>query len=100
MAFPRPSTGTTTPHPRIFPVSSTPRSPRKPKASCPTQRSDPLTNRSSEPYSTALLKRALTLRSYAVGMLCRAMACPTPSMLDAARRVLCYLSHHRSVGLR
>eukprot|EP00965_Chrysotila_dentata_P185853 6135887-Pleurochrysis_carterae.AAC.1 len=38
--------------------------------------------------------------AYAVGMLCRAMSCPTPELLEAARRVLMYLSHHRSVGLR
>eukprot|EP00965_Chrysotila_dentata_P063085 2090098-Pleurochrysis_carterae.AAC.1 len=28
------------------------------------------------------------------------MSCPTPELLEAARRVLMYLSHHRSVGLR
>eukprot|EP00965_Chrysotila_dentata_P111128 3672789-Pleurochrysis_carterae.AAC.1 len=28
------------------------------------------------------------------------MSCPTPDLLDAARRVLYYLSHHRHVGLR
>eukprot|EP00965_Chrysotila_dentata_P126974 4200367-Pleurochrysis_carterae.AAC.2 len=28
------------------------------------------------------------------------MACPTTQLLDAARRLLYYLSHHRSVGLR
>eukprot|EP00965_Chrysotila_dentata_P205086 6182735-Pleurochrysis_carterae.AAC.1 len=28
------------------------------------------------------------------------MSCPTPDMLAAAKRVLFYLSHHRSVGLR
>eukprot|EP00965_Chrysotila_dentata_P224182 6194029-Pleurochrysis_carterae.AAC.1 len=28
------------------------------------------------------------------------MACPTQPMLDAAYRVLFYLSHHRAVGLR
>eukprot|EP00965_Chrysotila_dentata_P217943 6190314-Pleurochrysis_carterae.AAC.1 len=38
--------------------------------------------------------------AYAVGMLCRTMSCPTLDMLNAAKRVLCYLSHHRSVGLR
>eukprot|EP00965_Chrysotila_dentata_P046275 1538223-Pleurochrysis_carterae.AAC.1 len=27
------------------------------------------------------------------------MSCPTPELLEAARRVLMYLSHHRSVGL-
>eukprot|EP00965_Chrysotila_dentata_P012420 408618-Pleurochrysis_carterae.AAC.1 len=38
--------------------------------------------------------------AYAVGMLCRAMSCPTIDMLNAAKRVLFYLSHHRAVGLR
>eukprot|EP00965_Chrysotila_dentata_P083908 2769243-Pleurochrysis_carterae.AAC.1 len=38
--------------------------------------------------------------AFAVGMLCRAMSCPTPELLKAAQRVLMYLSHHRSVGLR
>eukprot|EP00965_Chrysotila_dentata_P026205 868996-Pleurochrysis_carterae.AAC.1 len=28
------------------------------------------------------------------------MSCPTADMMVAAKRVLCYLSHHRSVGLR
>eukprot|EP00965_Chrysotila_dentata_P030773 1025031-Pleurochrysis_carterae.AAC.1 len=28
------------------------------------------------------------------------MSCPTPELLEAAQRVLMYLSHHRSVGLR
>eukprot|EP00965_Chrysotila_dentata_P060481 2004818-Pleurochrysis_carterae.AAC.1 len=35
--------------------------------------------------------------AYAVGMLCRTMSCPTLKLLDAAHRVLCYLSHHRHV---
>eukprot|EP00965_Chrysotila_dentata_P160292 5292957-Pleurochrysis_carterae.AAC.1 len=38
--------------------------------------------------------------AYAVGMLCRAMSCPTTDLMNAARRVLYYLSHHRHVGLR
>eukprot|EP00965_Chrysotila_dentata_P120476 3983966-Pleurochrysis_carterae.AAC.2 len=38
--------------------------------------------------------------AFAVGMLCRAMSCPTPELFGAAHRVLMYLSHHRSVGLR
>eukprot|EP00965_Chrysotila_dentata_P028131 935472-Pleurochrysis_carterae.AAC.1 len=33
--------------------------------------------------------------AYAVGMLCRAMSCPTPTLLDAAHRVLAYLYHHQ-----
>eukprot|EP00965_Chrysotila_dentata_P022513 745409-Pleurochrysis_carterae.AAC.1 len=28
------------------------------------------------------------------------MSCPTAELLDAARRVLMYLSHHKRVGLR
>ena len=35
----------------------------------------------------------------AVGQLCRAMAYPTPELLDAAMRVLYYLGRHRSIGL-
>eukprot|EP00965_Chrysotila_dentata_P023735 786529-Pleurochrysis_carterae.AAC.1 len=38
--------------------------------------------------------------AYSVGMLCRAMSCPTSALLDAARRVLMYLYLHRTVGLR
>eukprot|EP00965_Chrysotila_dentata_P089162 2944299-Pleurochrysis_carterae.AAC.1 len=38
--------------------------------------------------------------AYAVGMLCRAMSCPTALLLTSARRVLMYLYHHRDVCLR
>eukprot|EP00965_Chrysotila_dentata_P166267 5489172-Pleurochrysis_carterae.AAC.2 len=38
--------------------------------------------------------------AYAVGMLCRAMSCFTNEFLDAARRVLMYLSLLRDIGLR
>eukprot|EP00965_Chrysotila_dentata_P151000 4989689-Pleurochrysis_carterae.AAC.1 len=38
--------------------------------------------------------------AFAVGMLCRAMSCPTDELLAAAQRVLMYLSHYRSIGLR
>eukprot|EP00965_Chrysotila_dentata_P101502 3350985-Pleurochrysis_carterae.AAC.1 len=38
--------------------------------------------------------------AYAVGLLCRAMSCPTSALLDVAYRVLAYLRHHRHVGLR
>eukprot|EP00965_Chrysotila_dentata_P007619 248235-Pleurochrysis_carterae.AAC.1 len=34
--------------------------------------------------------------AYAVGMLCRAMSCPTPELLDAARRVLMATRHSTS----
>eukprot|EP00965_Chrysotila_dentata_P118370 3912784-Pleurochrysis_carterae.AAC.1 len=33
-------------------------------------------------------------------MLCRAISCPTPALLEAAHRVLAYLYHHQHVGLR
>eukprot|EP00965_Chrysotila_dentata_P079005 2605543-Pleurochrysis_carterae.AAC.3 len=32
--------------------------------------------------------------AFAVGMLCRAMSCPTEELLAAAQQVLMYLSHH------
>jgi hypothetical protein len=38
--------------------------------------------------------------AYAVGMLCRTMACPTPELLEAAHHVLFYLHRHRNIGLR
>eukprot|EP00965_Chrysotila_dentata_P226255 6195291-Pleurochrysis_carterae.AAC.1 len=38
--------------------------------------------------------------AYAVGMLCRAMSCPTDELMATAQCVLMYLSHHRSIGLR
>ena len=38
--------------------------------------------------------------AFAVGMLSRAMHCPDQPLLDAALRVLYYLSRHRDVGLR
>ena len=37
--------------------------------------------------------------AYAVSMLCRAMARPTPALFEAALRVVCYLFRHRHVGL-
>ena len=37
--------------------------------------------------------------AYAVGMLCRAMAKPSPQLFDCALRVLAYLHRHRHVGL-
>ena len=50
----------------------------------------------------ALIYCAVSTRpdiSYAVGMLSRAMHCPTPELLDEAERVLTYLHLHRDVGL-
>ena len=38
--------------------------------------------------------------AFAVGMLCRAMSCPTPCLLEAAERVLAYLIRNKHVGLR
>jgi len=37
--------------------------------------------------------------AYAVGMLCRVSARPTLELLDAARRVLCYLDRTKTLGL-
>ena len=38
--------------------------------------------------------------TYAVGMLTRVLCKPTPDLLTAAERVLLYLRHHASIGLR
>ena len=38
--------------------------------------------------------------AYSVGMLCRAMSCPTAETMAGAERVLHYLHRHRHVGLR
>ena len=38
--------------------------------------------------------------AYAVGMLSRVLAKPTPALMEDAERVLTYLYHHRAVGLR
>ena len=38
--------------------------------------------------------------AYPVGILCRAMGSPTPSLFDAALRVLAYLGRHTTIGLR
>ena len=51
----------------------------------------------------ALLYAAINTRpevAYAVGMLCRAMAKPTPELHAAAKRVLGYLYRTREIGLR
>ena len=51
----------------------------------------------------ALLYCAVNTRpdvAYSVGLLCRAMGKPTSDTYAAALRVLYYLYHHRSVGLR
>ena len=50
----------------------------------------------------ALLYAAVNTRpdvAYSVGMLCRAMCCPTPELYDDALRVLYYLHRHREIGL-
>tara|TARA_B110000037_G_scaffold107636_1_gene124787 strand:- start:233 stop:1786 length:1554 start_codon:yes stop_codon:yes gene_type:complete len=38
--------------------------------------------------------------AYSVGLLCRAMSCPTPELLASAHRVLIYLHNTRELGLR
>ena len=51
----------------------------------------------------ALLHAATNTRpdvSYAVGMLCRAMSRPTPTLMSAALRVLGYLDRTKDIGLR
>ena len=69
---------------------------------------------SKEPVDPTLLKRYQSLVgallycatntrpdvAYAVGLLCRAMSCPTPDLLAAAERVLAYLIRNKDVGLR
>ena len=68
-----------------------------------TSKPDPETLRSYQSLLGALLYCSGNTRpdiAYAVGLLCRAMSCPTTALLDAAKRVLMYLSRHRSVGLR
>ncbi len=50
----------------------------------------------------ALLYAAVNTRpdvAYPIGMLCRAMSCPTPELYDDALRVLYYLHRHREIGL-
>ena len=37
--------------------------------------------------------------AYAVGLLCRAMARPSPELYSAAQRVIYYLHRHRDLGL-
>lgn len=41
----------------------------------------------------------MVLSALSVGLLCRAMSKPTAQLLDAANRVLCYLSRHSALGL-
>ena len=38
--------------------------------------------------------------AFAVGMLCRAMSCPTPALMQAAEMVLAYLIRNKDIGLR
>eukprot|EP00966_Prymnesium_polylepis_P223517 5171706-Prymnesium_polylepis.1 len=40
------------------------------------------------------------LRGHDLCMICRAMGKPTPALFNAALRILYYLHHHRSIGLR
>ena len=64
---------------------------------------DPALLRQYQSIVGALLYCATNTRpdvAFSVAMLCRAMARPTPALLTAARRVLCYLHATRDLGLR
>ena len=57
----------------------------------------------TSPDSTPNLRSRANTRpdvAYSVGMLCRAMAKPTPELHDDALRVLGYLYRTRELGLR
>ena len=64
---------------------------------------DPAFRRQYQSIVGALLYCATNTRpdvSYSVAMLCRAMARPTPALMTAAHRTLCYLYDTRDLGLR
>ena len=64
---------------------------------------DPELHRKYRAIVGALLYVAMLTRpdvAYAVGMLSRALECPTPDLMAAALRVLNYLYHTRKLGLR
>ena len=66
-------------------------------------RVDPKLLASYQSLVGALLYCATNTRpdiAYSLGLLCRAMSCPTPELLQAAQRVLLYLHHTRDLGLR
>ena len=64
---------------------------------------DPNLRQRYQSITGALLYCATNTRpdvAFSVALLCRAMARPTPELLVAAERVLCYLHSTRSLGLR
>ena len=64
---------------------------------------DPALLKAYQSLVGALLYCAVNTRpdvAYSVGMVCRATGKPTPELYCAALRILCYLHHHRSLGLR
>ena len=64
---------------------------------------DPILLRRYQSLVGALIYASTNTRpdvTYAVGMLCRAMARPTPALFEAALRVLGYLYRTREIGLR
>ena len=68
-----------------------------------TSEVDPVLVKQYQSLVGALLYCATNTRpdvAYAVGLLCRAMARPTPALYEAAQRVLTYLVRHKGLGLR
>ncbi|MDA2987416.1 MAG: reverse transcriptase domain-containing protein, partial [Actinomycetota bacterium] len=66
-------------------------------------KSDPALIKRYQSLVGALLYASTQTRpdiAYSVGMLCRAMSCPTPELYEQAIRVLLYLDKHPEVGLR
>ena len=64
---------------------------------------DPALHKRYQSLVGALLYCATNTRpdiAFAVGMLCRAMSCPTSELMKAAERVLAYLIRNKNVGLR
>ena len=84
--------------PRVTPASET-----APSVTIPARVIDPALKSRYMSLVGALLYASTHTRpdvAYAVGLLCRAMSCPTPELLLAAERVLWYLHRHRDLGLR
>ena len=93
--------------PSHIPKNSTPHADNLPSlvldAVCVTDPIDPSLLGRYQSLVGSLLYAATNTRpdiAYAVGMLCRAMARPSPDLMDAALRVVAYLHHHRHIGLR
>ena len=66
-------------------------------------RTDPKLLNAYQSLVGALLYCATNTRpdiAYYVGLLCRAMSCPTPELLSSAHRVLIYPHNTRELGLR